>query len=224
MGSRYEAPVHSVVVDGFWMYRLQVSNAQYAEFCHQTDRPLPPDPIPGYIASYPTYPVVNVNWFDASHYAQWAGGRLPSEAEWEKAARGGLQNARYPWGDEEPDEGEFANFKYYRGGLASLRAPFDSHGRGPLPCASFEPNHYGLFDMAGNVWDWVLDWYDPDYYDASPSQNPVLLEGGTTRVRRGGDWARSALSLRCACRSSLPPDICDYRMGFRVVLEGEAPG
>jgi formylglycine-generating enzyme required for sulfatase activity len=91
-----------------------------------------------------------------------------------------------------------------------------------LPGGSFPPNGHGLFDMAGNAWDWGAHWYDPDYYHDSPRINPPGPASGTTRVRRGGDWARSALSLRCACRSNMPPDSRDHRMAFRVVLAGHA--
>lgn len=219
MGSRYEAPIHEVELDGYWIYRKSVMNWQYLLFCQGTGAPRPPDPIPGYLVSYPDYPVVNVSWQDAQAYARWARGCLPSEAEWEKAARGGLVSKTYPWGDEEPDQGEWANFKHYKGSLADQRLNFDGRGRGPLPCGSFPANGLGLFDMAGNVWNWVQDYYDPDYYDVSPAKNPPGPQQGTTLVRRGGDWARSALSMRCACRSSMPPESIDQRMGFRLVME-----
>ena len=219
MGSRYEQPVHTVIVDGFWIYRKHVTNGQYLVFCTQTGHPPPEDPVPGYVLACPDHPVVNVSWYDARAYAAWAGGRLPTEAEWEKAARGGLDGRTYPWGDEEPDQAERANFKHYRGVLAVRRFAFDSRGRGPLPCGSFPPNGFGLYDVAGNAWDWVFDFYDADYYYDSPPRNPRGPGKGTTRIRRGGGWARSALSMRCACRSSMPPDCRDPRMGFRVVID-----
>jgi formylglycine-generating enzyme len=218
MGSEHEQPVHKVHLDGFWIYTHHVKNSQYLDFCKKTDRKPPKDPIPGYLLEYPDHPVVNVSWYDAQTYAKWANGRLPTEAEWEKAARGKLIDKIYPWGNEEPENRDFANYKYYKGKKADLRLPFDPVKRGPLPCGSFPPNGYGLFDMAGNVWDWVYDYYDPDYYYVSPETDPICIEEGTTRVRRGGDWARSALSLRCACRSSMPPESYDFRMGFRLVI------
>ena len=218
MGSRYEQPAHVVFTDGFWMYRRQVTNRQYSHFCDITGYSPPTDPLSGYLETSPGHPVVNVTWHDAAAYCAWAGGRLPTEAEWEKAARGGPVGAVYPWGNDEPDEGEFANFKDYTGRLSGRRIPFDARGRGPLPCGSFPANDFGLFDMAGNAWDWVADWYDPDYYHVSPRMNPIGPVSGTTRVRRGGCWARSSLSMRSACRSSMPPESRDPRMGFRVLI------
>lgn len=217
MGSQHEQPVHTVYLDGFWIYVNHVNNSQYTEFCRQTQRCAPKDPVPGYLQDYPHHPVVNVSWYDAQAYAEWAKGRLPTEAEWEKSSRGGLVDCIYPWGDEEPEGNNRANYKYYRGELADQRIVFDKRDRGPLPCGSFQPNGYGLHDMAGNAWDWVYDYYDPDYYYYSPIINPKGPVEGSTRVRRGGGWARSALSMRCACRSSMPPETCDFRMGFRLV-------
>ena len=219
MGSIHEGPVHTVFLDGFWIYTRQVTNRQYLLFCQHSGTSLPEDPIPGYLACYPDHPVINVSWDEARVYANRVNGRLPTEAEWEKAALGGLERLLYPWGDAEPLDGEWANFKYYTGKLASQRLPFDKRGRGPLPVGSFAPNGYGLYDMGGNAWDWVFDYYDPDYYYDSPPSNPTGPTSGNTRVRRGGDWARSALSMRCACRSSMPPESRDFRMGFRVVLD-----
>ena len=219
MGSNYEQPIHAVMLDGFWIYTRHVSNRQYRMFCQQLGIPLPSDPIPNYMRDNPEHPTVNVSWNEAQAYARWAGGRLPREAEWEKAARGGRECRKYPWGNQEPDKGEQANYKDYKGKLASQRLAFDKRGRGPLPCGSFPANGYGIFDMGGNVWDWILDYYDPDYYYESLSRNPTGPSSGVTRVRRGGDWARSALSMRSACRSSMPQESRDYRMGFRVVID-----
>jgi formylglycine-generating enzyme required for sulfatase activity len=219
MGSRYEQPPRMVYVSALWIARRQVTNRQYLRFCEETGRDRPLEPVPGYLVRCPQHPVVNVSWDEAAAYTEWAGGRLPTEAEWEKAARGGLEGRVYPWGDEELDGAELANFKYYRGDQAELREPFDARGRGPLPCGSFPPNGFGLFDMAGNAWDWVSDFYDPDYYEHGDDTDPTGPAFGTTRVRRGGGWKRSALSMRCACRSSMPPEIRDPTISFRLLRE-----
>jgi formylglycine-generating enzyme required for sulfatase activity len=122
MGSRYEQPVHAVFLEGFWIYRRQVTNAQYRRFCAATGTPLPPEPVPGWLEACPDHPAVNTTWYDAAAYASWAGGRLPTEAEWEKAARRAVQ-AYLPLGRRGGR----------RGGVGQLQGLPRRAGRPPLP-------------------------------------------------------------------------------------------
>ncbi len=215
-GGSHERPIHTVYLDGFWMDRYEVTNAAYKIFCDATGRGYPSDPASGYFLNYPNYPVVNVSWNDAKAYADWVGKRLPSEAEWEYAARGGLAGKKYPWGDEDPTTR--CNYWYYSGPLTSQMPNFSSN-RGPLPVGSFAANGYGLYDMAGNVWEWCADWYDSGYYSVSSAQNPQGSASGSYRVVRGGSWYDNDSSIRCANRSNDNPDNRNYYIGFRCVRQ-----
>ncbi|GIX06366.1 MAG: hypothetical protein KatS3mg115_0769 [Candidatus Poribacteria bacterium] len=213
-----ELPQHLVLLDAFEMDETPVTNADYARFCRETGAPLPPYwGRRGFDA--PDQPVVGVSWFDACAYARWAGKRLPTEAEWERAARGALWNARYPWGDEEPTE-ELANFAHLH--------------QQTTPVKRYPPNSLGLYDMAGNVWEWCADWYQSDYYRQFPPYDPTRpveeqLRGvprnpqgppsGTRRVVRGGGWGNFAAMLRCAYRGFLPPKTRALDVGFRCVRD-----
>jgi formylglycine-generating enzyme len=188
-----ERPAHHVTVSPFRMARCQVTNADYAALrkIEFTD---------------PTLPVVSVSWFDAVVYCDWLAGqwnlpvRLPTEAEWEFAARGGLEQYRYPWGDSLPDlqPGRWRD--------------------GPEPVGQGKPNGYGLFDMCQNVHEWCSDWYEPAYYAASPADNPQGPSYGTRRASRGGAWRHHIKFARCAARSSIPPDFRYADYGFRPVV------
>jgi len=200
-------PVHRVELDAFYMDVREVTVGQFREFVNQS----------GYkyggnwdsVAKYSPgdeYPMIYVNWNDAVAYAKWAGKRLPTEAEWEYAARGGLAGKRYPWGDEITHDD--AN---YDGTGGKDKWEYCS------PVGSFAANGYGLYDMAGNVWEWCQDWYDGDYYSSSPATNPLGPDTGTLRVLRGGSWYSSTFTLRVAYRDCYGPLNRSNYLGFRCV-------
>ena len=202
----WERPRHRVFVDAFSIAPTAVTRREYARFMAETGREAPRgwnDPL----FANADQPVVGVSWFDASAYCEWlsvASGspyRLPTEAEWEKACRGGLEDCDYAWGDEPPE-----SFEYFR------RA-----WNGPRVAGEWRPNGYGLFNMGENVHEWCLDWYDPEYYSVSPSENPSGPESGSRRVSRGGSWRHQIKASRAAHRSSLPPEYRYTDYGFRVV-------
>ena len=205
-GDDDEHPQHKVFVDTFYMDKYEVTNAQYKQFMDATGHK-----TPGFWDdeeyNQPNHPVVGVDWYDAKAYCQWAGKRLPTEAEWEKAARGGLVGKKYPWGDNITHDD--ANYS-------------DTGGKdtwsGTSPVGSFAPNGYGLYDMAGNVWEWCSDWFDSGYYETSPEQNPAGPSSGPCRVLRGGSWLGIETYLRAACRDYGDPTGADYGSGFRGVV------
>ncbi|MDR3708077.1 MAG: SUMF1/EgtB/PvdO family nonheme iron enzyme [Capsulimonadaceae bacterium] len=172
-----DAPKHIVNLSEYWIYKNDVTVAQYKAFCKATGHEMPP--FPQYTWQGDDHPIVNVNWSDASAYAAWAGVSLPTEAEWEKAARG-TDGRAYPWGNEW-DPGLCAHWEttFVLGDLGTNM----SVGSYPLGASP-----YGALDMAGNVWQWCADWYDPNYYKATPSINPTGPENGSCRVLRGGAW------------------------------------
>jgi formylglycine-generating enzyme required for sulfatase activity len=198
-GDPDEQPVHEVAVKSFYMDVHEVTNGQYKVFADATARPLPRFWQPELDKA--NEPVVGVSLFDAQAYAAWAGKRLPTEAEWEYAARGGRAGCAYPWGNS-LDNGA-ANFKSF----------------GILPVMSFPANGFGLYDMAGNVWEWCSDWYSPDFYAVSPAANPTGPVQGALKVLRGGAWYCGPEAVRAANRFYALPDARSFTVGFRCVRD-----
>lgn len=199
-GSQDELPVHEVYLDDFYMDAYEVTNAQYKEFVDAEEYHAPKNWSGGtYPAGMGNHPVICVSWSDAAEYAQWAGKRLPTEAEWEKAARGGLVGKRYPWGDS----------------ISSADANYDNNIGYTTPVGNYPPNGYGLYDVAGNVLEWCQDWYSDTYYETSPPANPQGPGSGYDRVLRGGYWDNNASALRVACRGGASPDGMYNNVGFR---------
>ena len=186
-------PAHKVYLDAFYIDKYDVTNEDYAKFLaakggtppwHWKDGKVP--------KGQEKFPVVNVNWEEANAYCGWAGKRLPTEAEWEKAARGGLDRKQYVWGNvfAPSAEGEGGGGgRGGRGGRNAAKPPANFHSTGEVEVGKYPPNGYGLFDMAGNVWQWVNDWYERNYYSISPLKNPKGPENGMYKVFRGGGWS-----------------------------------
>jgi len=211
-GPANERPQHRVRVDAFELAACQTTNADYAAFLAATAHPPPPlwnDPA----FNDPRQPVVTVSWFDAVAYCDWltrTSGRryrLPTEAEWERAARGGAEGLIYPWGNTPPQS----------------RPGYDTRWRSSTaPVAQEPPNAFGLYDVCENVHEWCGDWYSATYYAESPSHNPPGPDTGTRRASRGGSWRHKVKISRCAARSSIPPGFRYADYGFRVASASSA--
>jgi formylglycine-generating enzyme required for sulfatase activity len=204
-----EKPIHEVYLDGYWMGKYEVTFAQYDKYCEDAKKDKPGDEGWGRVKR----PVINVSWEDANAYCKWLSKKkgldfkLPTEAQWEKAARGS-DGRKYPWGNNEPGE-TLANFDSKVG----KTSPVGSYSNGASP--------YGLLDMAGNVWEWCYDWYEADYYNKSPEKNPKGPESGSHRVFRGGSWSNDAVDLRCAYRNYDGPSYRIVNLGFRLCQDNK---
>jgi len=276
-GYAEERPVHEVTVDGFWMDKTEVTNAQFAKFIDETDyvttAEQKPDPkdfpgapreklVPGSVVfkrpdgevdltnfflwwhwepganwKHPegpdssiegreNHPVVHVSWYDAVEYCKWANKSLPTEAEWEFAARGGLEGKTYCWGDRKKPKGKWLT-NAWQGSFPSENSNEDGFA-GTAPVGSFPSSGYGLLDMAGNVWEWCSDWYRPDYYKNSPAKNPRGPKDSfdpdepsqPKRVNRGGSFLCAdnyCMRYRPAARTKNSPDTSTSHTGFRCV-------
>jgi formylglycine-generating enzyme required for sulfatase activity len=206
-----EKPAHRVWVDAFELATFQTTNAEYACFLHDTRHPAPllwDDPN----FNNPEKPVVAVSWFDALAYCKWLSRtygkqyRLPTEAEWERAARGGVEGETFPWGNCAPEA------------LPDYASRWKS---GPEPVGSYAPNPYGLYNLGDNVHEWCADWYDAGYYAVSPERNPQGPLSGSRRASRGGSWRHHIKVTRTAARSSIPPEFKYADYGFRVAAGGD---
>jgi formylglycine-generating enzyme required for sulfatase activity len=208
-GQDCERPAHRVRVGEFAMAIYQIRNRDYAPFLESMGR-TPPRHWNDPDFNHPDQPVVAVCWFDAVEYCRWLSGmtgasyRLPTEAEWERAARGGREGLDYPWGSGAPE----TRIEYQR--------RWGGEVRGPLPVGRGEPNGYGLFDLCENVHEWCADWFEAGYYAVSPARNPQGPESGERRASRGGSWRHHVKVSRCAARSSIPPQLEYADYGFRV--------
>lgn len=205
-GQDNERPVHCVWIDTFELAACQVTNAEYGIFLAATQNHPPlhwnePD------FSHPEQAVVGVSWFDAVAYCEWLSrvtsrhSRLPSEAEWERAARGGAEQKLYPWGDQPPES------------LQDYALRWET---GPEIVGHAEINTYGIYDIGANVHEWCSDWFDAEYYAASPGRNPQGPSNGVRRASRGGSWRHYTKVSRCAARASIPPEFRYADYGFRV--------
>ncbi len=209
-GDPDEHPVHTVYVDAFYMDKYEVTVGQYKAFVQSTGHRSPDWNRVAKYSPTPQHPMINVSWYDAMAYAKWAGKRLPTEAEWEKAARGGLVGKAYPNGNT----------------LTARDANYNDNVGGPTPVGSYGANGYGLYDMMGNVSEWCLDAYNRDFYQESSARNPI--SGGSitsitdnytqiksSRVLRGGSWVGSAPYVRAASRHNHSPTLTSVTYGFR---------
>jgi sulfatase modifying factor 1 len=232
-----ERPVHRVSLGEFSIGRFPVTQDEYARFIRATGHPAPSVRELPLIATADreitfrelagpyewtegeppagrgSHPVVLVQSDDALAYCRWLADaigrrvRLPTEAEWERAARGGIDGQRYPWGND--IDATRANF---------LVDPSQKLQRGTRPTGTYPPNEYGLCDMIGNVWEWVADWYGREYYTEGAERDPHGPNTGSMRVVRGGSWVNDDVSmLRSAYRHKVPPDTYAYSVGFRIV-------
>ena len=207
-----EKPVHCVWVDAFKMAACQTTRAEYTRFLAKTRRAAPPfwDDANFQLLRQP---VVGSSWFDAAAFCEWLSRmsgrayRLPTEAEWERAARGESADALFPWGDGPPE---------------SLPNYAERWVSGPEPVAEYAPNASGLFNMGDNVHEWCADWYDPHYYERSPQRNPQGPDQGIRKASRGGSWRHHIKVTRSAARSSIPPEFQYADYGFRVACSVEA--
>jgi formylglycine-generating enzyme required for sulfatase activity len=233
------APPHTVSVRDFYLDIYEVTNEHFAEFLNDATPSEGEEGVrykwvvlrndlthPSRASWWPTeimfedgeyralegfekHPVIVVSWYAANEYCKWAGKRLPTEAEWEYAARGGKKKKIYPWGNAVPTGGVIFGRRW-------------TSNQGPPPTenvGSYYPNNYGVYDMAGNVWEWTNDWYDEAYYKDSPEDNPKGPETGEAKVLRGGSWFNSPVALRVALRNFATPDALIEDTGFRCAKD-----
>lgn len=244
-GMPFESPVHPVEIKSFLIDEHEVTVAEFAKFVEATNYKTEAEKF-GWSGVFnvetrewenmtgadwrhpegknseakPDEPVCQISWNDANAYAKWAGKRLPTEAEYEFAARGGFSQKKYAWGDELNPNGKPAA-NWWQGNFPDKNTLEDGFLR-RAPVKSFSSNGYGLYDITGNVWEWTSDWFDENYYQKSPKSNPQGAENGTEKVIRGGSWMCSenyCSNYRVAGRSHSTPDTGLNNLGFRCVKD-----
>ncbi len=243
-----QRPAHDVRLHGFWIDSHEVTNRQFADFVDQSDYITTAEQqgwalvfdrtsgdwieAPGADWRHPggahtgidgreDWPVVQVSWYDADAYARWVGCRLPTEAEWEYAARAGLRDADFPWGRAETVDGRYGA-NYWQGWFPDEDLAVDGFDD-LAPVRSFPANGFGLYDMSGNVWEWCADWYEADYYRSSVAESPAGPADGPMRVQRGGSWLSAenySPGYKVSVRSKRRPNVCYQDVGFRCVRRG----
>jgi iron(II)-dependent oxidoreductase len=227
-----ELPQRKVYLDAYAIDRYEVTTVQYLKFVLATNRPPQVDwKFDGgnFQEAMAAHPVMHVTWYDADAYCKWAGKRLPTEAEWEKAARGDADARIYPWGNEMAG---LSRANYGRSGLSGpVRDRPERLLLYPPIISVFKYENavspYGVYQMVGNVAEWVADWYDKDYYKMAPDKNPKGPETGTQKAFRGGGWIDSTPSVRVSYRNGTDPKTSMNWLGFRCARDakdaGEAP-
>ena len=212
-----ETPMHRVYLDAFYLNKFVVTNAQYREFVRVNGGPAPKNESRAKYTlwkngTFPQdisdHPVINVSWYDARAYCRWAGGRLPTEAEWEKSARG-HDGLRYPWGNETPTPSH-ANYGRPWSGAKTL-TPVGHFEKGKSP--------YGIYGMSGNVWQWTNDWYAEHYYQVSPQENPRGPKRGRNKTVRGGSWINIPAVIHSSSRVGYDPLNRIYDIGIRCAKD-----
>jgi formylglycine-generating enzyme required for sulfatase activity len=219
-----EGPVHQVYLDAYYIGEKEVTVKQWKEFIKDTSYNWNKWSLLKKYAPGDDYPIVFVTWDDARSFCHWLSKkegktyRLPTEAEWEKAARGELPGKKYTWGDRMPD-GTQCNFADINTDLPWSDKGVDDGYPYTAPVGSFPPNGYELYDMAGNAWEWCQDWFDWNYYKDSPTKNPRGPLSGMDRVMRGGSWCNDAIIIRCAFRGFILPNVPNHPRGFRLAMD-----
>jgi formylglycine-generating enzyme required for sulfatase activity len=232
----FEKPPHQVAITGgFWLGQTEVTAGAYKRFAAATGRQMPPVPSIGGRPLNPGWgdedmPVVDVTWDDAQAYCHWVGGRLPTEAEWEYAARAGSTAARYGdlreiawYADNSGRQPLDSQTIWKKQNQANYEKRLDENGDAMHEAGQKRANGLGLYDMLGNVWEWVNDWWDEGYYQNGPAQDPTGPASGTERVLRGGSWAAHPTDIRVSLRSRRVPGDRDFDLGFRCGGEMHIP-
>ncbi len=204
---RDDLPAHPVRLHAYFMDSREVTEAEYEQFVKATGHRVPYHWLDGALPEgTEDFPVHNVDWSDATAYCEWKGKRLPTEAEWERAARGGLEEQHYPWGEDLPER---------------TRARFNTP-LGPGPVGSHAPSEFGLHDMAGGVAEWCSDWFERTYYEKSPGVNPRGPEQGMYKIIRGGSWSSGPRRITVFFRNWVRPNQRTPNVGFRCAKDSPA--